>query len=157
MSGRLALGGAILEIDYEPHAQAEAALAWLNAEAHLACHPPLSPAMLIGPLLDRLDRELTQAGIPIMHLKELDRTPTGSLKAALCTNGEEPFVEGALDASPATNHHLLLNLRAAAPPEPVLAIVARALESLPGRISALRLQCLGPAAPKPELRITKRV
>jgi len=157
MSGRLALGGAILEIDYERYAQAEAALAWLNAEAHLACHPALSPAMLLGPLLDRLDGELTQAKIPIMHLKALDRAPTGSLKAALCANGEEPSVEGALDASPATNHHLLLNLRAAAAPEPVRAIVARALESQPGRISGLRLQCFSPAAPKPERRMTRRV
>lgn len=155
MSGRLALGGTILEIDYARYAQAEAALAWLNAEADFTCDPPLSPAMLLGPLLDRLDRELTRANIPIVHLKALDRTPAGSLKAALCANGEEPSVEGALDASSAINHRLLINLRAAGRPEPVRAIVESALESLPGRMSGRRIQCFSPAAPKPEHRITR--
>jgi hypothetical protein len=152
MSGKLS--GKILEIDYARYAQAEAALAWLNAEADLACNPPLSPAMLLGPFLDTLDHELTVAGIPIVHLKLLDRTPSGSLKAALCASGEEPVVEGALDASPAATHHLLLNLRASSAPDPVRAIVERALEKLPGQISALRLKCFSPAAPKPERRIS---
>jgi hypothetical protein len=151
MSGKLS--GKILDIDYARYAQAEAALAWLNAEADLTCDPPLSPAMLMGPLLDTLDHELTVAGIPIVHLKLLDRTLSGSLKAALCANGEEPAVEGALDASPAAAHHLRVNLRAAFAPDPVRAIVERALEKLPGQISAIRLNCFSPAAPKPERRI----
>ncbi len=147
------LSGKILDIDYARYAQAEAALAWLNAEADLTCDPPLSPAMLLGPFLDTLDRELTAAGIPIVHLKALDQTPAGSLKAAQCANGEEPTIEGALDASPAATHHLLLNLRAAFAPDPVRAIVQQAMENLPG-LSALRLNCFSPAAPKPERRIT---
>jgi hypothetical protein len=151
MSGKL--GGTLLDIDYERYAQAEAALAWLNAEADVACDPPLSPAMLLGPLVDTLDRMLTDARIPIVHLKALDRIPEGSLKAALCANGEEPSVEGALDASPTRGHHLLINLRANSAPDPVRAIVERAIETLPGRVSALRLNCFSPAAPKPERRI----
>ena len=145
MSGKLS--GTILDIDYERYAQAEAALAWLNAEADLACDPPLSPAMLLGPFVDTLDRELTHARIPIVHLKALDQTPEGSLKAALCANGEEPSVEGALDASPSATHHLLLNLRASSAPDPVRAIVQRAIETLPAQLSALRLNCFSPAAP----------
>jgi CobW/HypB/UreG, nucleotide-binding domain len=149
MSGQLALSGKILDINYERYAQAEAALAWLNADADLACDPPLSPALLLGPLLDTLDRELTAAQIPIVHLKALDQSPTGSLKAALCANGQEPVVEGALDASPSATHHLLLNLRAASAPDPVRAIVEKVLKSLPG-LSTLRLNCFGPSPPKPE-------
>ena len=151
MSGKL--GGTLLDIDYERYAQAEAALAWLNAEADVTCEPPLSPAMLLGPFLDTLDRLLTEARIPIVHLKALDHTPEGSLKAALCASGEEPAVEGALDASPAASHHLLVNLRASSAPDPVRAIVERAIETLPGRVSGLRLNCFSPAAPKPERRI----
>jgi CobW/HypB/UreG, nucleotide-binding domain len=151
MSGALTLSGKILDIDYERYAQAEAALAWLNAEADLACDPPLSPALLLGPLLDTLDHELTAARIPIVHLKALDQSPTGSLKAALCANGQEPVVEGALDASPSTTHHLLLNLRAASSPDPVRAIVEKVLKSLPG-LSALNLNCFSPSPPKPEKR-----
>lgn len=138
MSGKLALSGKILDIDYDRYAQAEAALAWLNAEADIACDPPVSPAMLLGPFLDTLDHQLTVAGIRIVHLKALDQTPAGSLKAAQCANAEEPTIEGALDASPAQSHHLLLNLRAAFAPDPVRAIVERALETLPGKVSALR-------------------
>ena len=74
--------------------------------------------MLLGPFLDTLDHLLTEARISIVHLKALDRTPEGSLKVALCANGEEPSVEGALDASPASSHHLLINLRASSAPEP---------------------------------------
>ncbi|HTB12852.1 MAG TPA: GTP-binding protein [Bryobacteraceae bacterium] len=151
MSGKL--GGTTLDIDYDRYAQAEAALAWLNAEADLLCDPPISPAMLLGPLLETLDRELTAANISIVHLKALDQTPEGSLKAALCANGEEPWAEGALDASPVASHHLLLNLRAVSPPDPVRAIVRRELENLPGRLSELRLNCFSPAAPKPEHRV----
>ncbi len=156
MTGKLGLGGTILDIDYQRYAQAEAALAWLNAEADLESDPPLSPAMLLGPFLDQLDRELSEAAIPIVHMKAFDHAPTGWLKAALCANGEEPSVEGALDASPAANHHLLLNLRAAAAPKPVRVIVERAFASLPGRLSGFELSCFSPAAPKPERRTTKR-
>jgi hypothetical protein len=151
MSGQLTLSGKILDIDYQRYAQAEAALAWLNAEADLVCDPPLSPAVLLGPLLDTLVRDLTAARIPIVHLKALDRTPAGSLKAALCSNGQEPQVEGALDASPVENHHLLLNLRAAAKPDPVRKIVEKALRTLPG-LSAVSLNCFSPSPPKPEKR-----
>jgi hypothetical protein len=151
MSGQLMLSGKILDIDYERYAQAEASLAWLNAQVDLICDPPISPALLLGPLLDLLDRDLTAAQIPIVHLKALDRTPFGSLKAALCKNRQEPQVEGALDASPAENHHLLLNLRAASPPDPVRAIVEKALHTLPG-LSNLRLHCFSPSPPKPEKR-----
>jgi hypothetical protein len=151
MSGQLTLSGKILDIDYQRYAQAEAALAWLNAEADLACDPPLSPAMLLGPFIDVMDRELTAAEIPIVHLKAFDRTPAGSLKAALCANGQEPQVEGDLDASPSTTHHLVLNLRVASAPDPVRTIVEKALQTLPG-LSDYRLTCFSPSAPKPEKR-----
>jgi len=156
MSGALSLSGKILDIDYERYAQAEASLAWLNAEADLACDPPLSPALLLGPLLDELDRGLTEAKIRIVHLKALDRTPSGSLQAALCKNGQEPQIEGALDGSPSTTHHLLLNLRAASSPDPVRAIVEGALQNLAG-LSNLQLTCFSPSAPKPERRFAKAI
>ena len=153
MSGSLPLSGTTLDIDYERYAQAEAALAWLNADVEIECDPPCSPAMLLGPLVDELDRALTRAGIPILHLKALDQTSAGSIKAALCANGDEPAVEGDLGASPATSHRLLLNLRAASEPAPVRAIVESALANLPGRTTAFRLNCFSPAPPKPERRM----
>jgi hypothetical protein len=153
VSGSLTLSGTTLDIDYERYAQAESALAWLNAEIDIECDPPCSPAMLLGPFLDELDHALSHAGISIMHMKALDQTPAGSLKAALCANGDEPAVEGALDASPSFNHRVLINLRAAADPTLLRVIVERALADLPGRVSNLGLRCFSPAPPKPERRI----
>src|SRR6185437_10943922 len=103
-----------LDIDYERYAQAEAALAWLNLRAVFESRVAVSPAMLLGPWLDGIDRALTDAGIQIVHLKAIAQAPTGYIKAALCVNGQEPAVEGALDASPATRHELTLNIRALA-------------------------------------------
>ena len=155
LSGRMAAGQALLEIDYSEYARAEAALAWLNAELVIESLPPLSPATLVGPLIDRLDQALTGAGIGIVHLKVVDRAPTGFLKAAICGGGQEPEVEGALDASPCARHHLLLNLRAAGPPDAVRAIVERALGELAGSMTEMRLTCFSPAAPRPERRVTQ--
>ncbi len=86
LSGELVAGGRVLEIDYEEYARAEASLAWLNLEATLELEIPQSPAMILGPFLDRLDKQLTAAGIPIVHLKATDDTSKGFLKAAVCAS-----------------------------------------------------------------------
>jgi hypothetical protein len=160
LSGRLSAGSRILDIDYEEYARAEAALAWLNFQATLELEVPLSPAMILGPLLDHIADDLIAADIALMHLKAIDDSPVGFLKAAICANGEEPQAEGDLDASPAAVHQIRLNLRAAAPPDPVRAIVERALHRIaPGqnksRFTGWRLDCFSPAPPNPEQRIAE--
>ncbi len=153
LSGELAAGTHVLDIDYEQYARAEASLAWLNLEATLELVLPQAPAMILGPLLDRLDQQLTAAGIPIVHLKATDDTPEGFLKAAVCANGQTPSVEGALDASPAREHHLLVNLRASSLPERVREIVEAELGDFGAGVTHLRISCFQPAAPRPEHRI----
>jgi CobW/HypB/UreG, nucleotide-binding domain len=153
LSGDLSCGGKVLDIDYEEYARAEAALAWLNLQAKLRAAPPVSSAMLLGPLLDALDSELTKAGISICHLKSIVDSPSGFLKAAICTNGQEPVVEGALDASPATTHTLILNLRALGSSTQVREIVEAVVGRVPAEVHSLEVSCFHPAAPNPELRI----
>jgi CobW/HypB/UreG, nucleotide-binding domain len=148
LSGKLSAGSHVLDLDYERYAQAEASLAWLNLEAVLECNPACSPAMVLGPLLDALYQKLTG----IVHLKATDDSSSGFLKAALCANGSEPAIEGALDASPAVRHDLLVNLRASAEPDDVRAIVEREIRRLPGALTNLRLSCFSPSAPNPEHR-----
>lgn len=152
LSGAIATGEQALEIDYSEYARAEAALAWLNLRAAFAPPIPISPALLLGPLLDELDAELTAATIPIVHLKAIVTSPTGFLKAAICSNGQEPSVEGDLDASPAGMLELVLNLRAVGDPERVRVIVERSLRQLDG-LQQCALDCFSPAAPTPERRI----
>jgi hypothetical protein len=147
----------MLEIDYAQYAQAEAALAWLNVRASFEPEISLPPAMLLGPLLDCVDERLTQAGITIVHLKGIASSPTGFVKAALCGNGEEPRLEGNLDASPSRQHELLLNLRAVGSAERVRKAVEGALLELRGTLGEVTLDCFTPAAPVPERRMVEHL
>lgn len=148
-------GRTTLEIDYARYAQAEAALAWLNVSFTLQPAQVISPALVVGPFLDRLDEALTTAGVSIVHLKIFDRSPTGWIKAAVCANGEEPSVEGSLDASPADRHEVLVNLRAKGDPAKVRDVVEEQLMRLAGETLDLRLECFSPAAPRPERRVPR--
>jgi len=153
LSADLRAGANVLEIDYEQYARAEAALAWLNLSFAFRPESPMTPASVVGPLLERLDRALTATGIAIAHLKIMDCSSSGWLKAAVCANEEEPVVDGDLDASPAEVHELLLNLRATANPSHIQGIVEKELGFLNGSVSRLSLDCFSPAPPQPERRI----
>jgi hypothetical protein len=153
LGGTLEPGRTILDIDYTRYAEAEAALAWLNLSFAFEPHFPVSPALVVGPFFDGLEQALTAAGIQIVHLKMFCNSATGWLKAAICANGEEPKVEGQLEASPVHRHELLVNLRAKGAPEEVRRIVAGQLLRLDGNASDVRLDCFSPAPPKPERRV----
>lgn len=155
LCGNLVAGSKLLEIDYEQYARAEAALAWLNAQVSIRPRIAISPAFLLGPLLDRLDAAFTGAGITIVHLKGIVHAQTGFVKAAICSNGQAPAVEGVLDASPACNHELLLNLRAVGEAGQVQRIVEANLAQIDAELAELQIACFHPAPPKPERRVTK--
>jgi hypothetical protein len=155
LSGAIASGDQTLEIDYSEYARAEAALAWLNLRAFFEPKRLHSPAMLLGPLLDHLDTALSAEKISIAHLKAIVTSPTGFLKAAICGNGQEPIVEGDLDASPAGKLDLLLNLRAVGEPAHVREIVEREIQKLDAGLTQFAVDCFSPAAPVPERRIAK--
>lgn len=155
LTGAINRAGQGLEIDYAEYARAEAALAWLNLRAVFEPEGLLSPAMLLGPLLDNLDSALSMAKIPIAHLKAIVTAPTGFLKAAIVANGQEPTVEGDFDASPAAKLELLLNLRAVGEPTAVRAIVEAELQKRKGSLRDCNLDCFSPSPPVPERRIPK--
>ncbi len=150
-------GMKVLEIDYDRYARAEAALAWLNCRAQIRLREALSPAMVVGPLLDRLDGLLSAAGLAIVHLKVIDRSPAGWLKAGIVKAGAEPVVEGMLDASPALRHDLLVNIRALGEPGLLRETVESQLRRIPGRVQVERLESFSPSPPKPEHRIAGKV
>jgi hypothetical protein len=142
LSGQLAAGSRTLDIDYAEYARAEAALAWMNLRATVECRPLISPAMLLGPLLDRI-----AAGVHVVHLKATDQCASGFLKAAICGDGQEPRVEGDLDASPSRDHEILINLRAAGDPAQVRAVVEESMADLRGKILFQHIACFTPAPP----------
>jgi len=151
------IGGKILEIDYERYARAEAGLAWLNCSVTVTLTKELTPSSVVGPLLENLEAVLTANKIGIAHLKVMDECASGYVKASVVRNGEEPFVQGILDASPAAIHELLLNLRATAEPDVLQTLVEVELANLPGGVAIRKMQCFSPAAPKPEFRLTSVV
>jgi CobW/HypB/UreG, nucleotide-binding domain len=155
LAGELSAQKDVLDIDYERYAQAEAALAWLNFHGIFEPRVALSPAMLLGPWLDGIDRALTEESIRIVHLKAIVQASTGYLKAAMCANGQEPIVEGALDASPSLRHEFTLNLRALGDPERLTAIIERELEQSDGQFTERRMRCFRPGPPRPERRISR--
>lgn len=152
-SGQIAAGAATLDIDYQRYAEAEAALGWLNYRVRLRMEDPVRPAAVVGPLFDALQDALRRAGVGIVHLKAIDESESGYVKAAVSGRSEEPAVEGQLDASPAWDHELLVNLRAAGAPETIGPIMARVAAELPGRKVEERLECFRPSPPKPEFRV----
>lgn len=151
MSDGLHAGSKAIFVDYARYAEAEAALGWLNARVTVRPSIAVAPAMIVGPLMDELDRALTASGIRIVHLKVLAQCESGYVKAALTENGREPAVEGSLDASPAAEHEVLLNLRALGGPEQLREIVERLFAEIPSEW--LAVQSFRPAAPVPFQRI----
>ena len=144
LSGAVPAGARSLTIDYARYAEAEAALAWLNVCVTARPSPPISAPMLIGPLLDRLEPQ-----IRIVHLKLFMQSDAGYLKAALTGNGQDPTLQGALDASPSTRHEILLNVRALADPDALRAIVEREFAALPAQLEWQNVECFRPSAPVP--------
>jgi len=157
LGGRLRAGGHLLEVDYARYAAAEAALGWLNWEAELLLDTPLTPASVVGPMLERIDEDLTRAGATIVHLKVFDRAETGYIKASICRNGAEPQIDGDRIAGPARRHECVLNLRARALPALLENTVERAAREIPGGARVLHGQAFQPAAPVPEHRFSSIV
>lgn len=153
LSGKLLSASRDLDLDYPRYARAEAALAWLNLTAELHPDPPATAPMLMGPLIEAIDVAFISAGISIIHLKLMMSSEAGFLKAAICRNGEEPVIEGALDAFPAASHNLLVNCRALGGPSEVRRIVEHAVRGMNAMLEHLEISCFHPAAPRPERRI----
>jgi hypothetical protein len=153
LSGTHTSGATVIDIDYDRYARAEAALGWLNWRADIRLNEPLSPPELAGPFADSLHAALTKAGARIGHIKLLDAVPGAFLKVAFTSNRGEPQVEGDLTASPAFEHDLRLNIRAALDPASLDRLFRAELAKLPGEISGEVFNCFSPPAPKPERRI----
>jgi CobW/HypB/UreG family nucleotide-binding protein len=155
LAGEVSARKDVLDIDYAKYAQAEAALAWLNLRGVFEPSSPVSPAMLLGPWVDAIDRALFEAEIRIVHLKAMATSSTGYVKAALCANGQEPMVEGTLDASPSSSHELTLNLRSLGEPDAMTRIVEQELKRLDGHWRETAMRCFRPGAPQPERRVRR--
>jgi len=62
----VAVGTRSIAVDYARYADAEAALGWLNARVTVRRRPAVSPAMVVGPLIEELGAATSAAGIRIV-------------------------------------------------------------------------------------------
>ena len=145
-------GSALMAVDYGRYAEAEAALAWLNWRARVDLESPLPPAVVVGELTERLDASLQALGLSIVHVKVLDRAPTGYVRASVCAPGATPMVDGTLDASPSWRHDVTVNARAIGDPALLSRVVAQSLETLGSRLTIMSHEAFRPAPPRPERR-----
>ncbi len=152
-----AAGTHLLDIDYARYGEAEASLGWLNRRGVFRPRAPLTPAAIVGPLVIELDRRLTEAQIPIAHLKVFAQSANGHVKTSVCRNGERPAVAGTLDAPPATRCTVTINLRATGDPETLSALVDRAILDLPGHFRIDHAESFRPSPPVPEHRFQEIV
>ena len=150
-------GTHLLDIDYTRYAEAEASLGWLNRRGVFRPHAPLTPAAIVGPLVIELDRRLTEAEIPIGHLKVFAQSANGHMTTSICRNGERPALDGTLDAPPATRCTVTINLRGTGDPEKLCALVDRAILNLPGHFRVDYAECFRPSPPVPEHRFQEIV
>ena len=100
---------------------------------------------MVGSLLDGLDAALTAKGFTIAHLKVMDESEAGWVKASIVCNGGEASVQGSLDASPAAVHEILLNARAAGSPDDLQRVVETQLAAIRGTVRIRSLQCFSPS------------
>jgi hypothetical protein len=156
LSGRIETGAKLLDIDYERYAEAEAALAWLNAAANLQSEMPIAPSAVLPSILRRIDDDCAAARIEIVHLKGMLRSPSGFLKGAICSNGQSPVWESSLDTAPSATFNILLNLRALGSANVVRQIAEKSFSSAPVKVSNLQISSFHPAPPQPEQRISVR-
>jgi len=150
LSGRRVAGSRMLDVDYDRYAAAEAELGWLNLHADVHLADAASPAMLAGPLLDRLQESLAA----IAHLKIFDSAASGYVKAAVCGIDDDPVAEGDLLADPESSHELVINLRAPADPDELHGLVMAALAEIDGRVEVRYSRAFRLAYPRPEHRFT---
>jgi hypothetical protein len=154
LGGTLVVGRASLEVDYDRYAVAEAALAWVNWQVDLMLERPMSPASVVGMLAEALDRALAAQRLAILHVKVLDQTPQGYVRAHLCAAGEEALPEGMLDASPTRQHRLLVNARAIGDPDVLASTISGCVKEI-GHPRSIKLEAFRPAPPRPERRLPR--
>jgi hypothetical protein len=106
-------------IDYATYAQAEAELAWLNAQVTIT----QSNASTSGGSVDwlrefmsELSNRCAHRGLWIGHVKAYVATPTGGSKASVLRAGEAPTFDLG-DARPLVEARLLVNARVRGRPD----------------------------------------
>lgn len=157
----------LMEVDYGRYGAGEALLGWVNLQTELepvttdssTATSPIKSDVWLQRLAEDLRAAVERQQIEIAHLKLSLAGPGRELSAVQLVNSvEEPELTRSTDAV-FTGGKLLINLRAEADPDTLLAEVSKALstaaESEPGmKITNCRTEHFRPAKPIPAHRVT---
>ena len=98
----------------------------------------------------RLDTALSAAGVRIVHLKLLDQSVAGYIKAAICCEWAGTGCGRHAGCFAGARHDMLLNIRAAGDPQVLREIVEREFAALPARLEWRAMQSFRPSPPRPQ-------
>lgn len=148
---------ATMNLDYESYADGEARLGWLNASIHVKSENAFDGNALLYKIAESLQKDLTQLGFEIAHLK-MTLTPNEALRDWAIVNvvhndriaelGQR--LDGEIEAG-----ELIVNLRAEANPEVLETILRKGLDKIQAASMTFRVEDLErfrPAKPKPTYR-----
>jgi G3E family GTPase len=150
-------------IDYATYAEAEAELAWLNAEVVIQAEQRSSDssAAWLRAFAAELSDRCAQQGLWVGHVKAYLTTPNGGSrsKVSVVRAGEAPLVD-LEDAQPFTAASLLVNARVRARPADLDAVVLASLADVDRRrrttSTVASLRSFSPPPPRPTFRLALR-
>ena len=152
--------GSAMAVDYEVYADGEALLGWLNCTVALAAVEPFDGNAVLQLLARRTQELLNTADAEIAHLKMTLSPNEGLGDIAVINAVRNDFVpELSLELPDAiSSGQLIINCRAEAAPETLLASVTRALADIAPQFSGLRLKLehsehFRPGKPQPTHRV----
>lgn len=152
--------GEAMAVDYEVYADGEALLGWLNCTAALAATTDFDGNVLLQSLARRMQELLNTAGAEIAHLKMTLSPNEGLGDIAVVNVVRNDFVpEVSLELPDAIRSgQLIINCRAEAAPEALLAAVKGALTDTAPQFAGLTMKLehsehFRPGKPQPTHRI----
>jgi G3E family GTPase len=152
--------GSAMAVDYEVYADGEALLGWLNCTVALEAVEPFEGNAVLQSLARRMQELLNTADAEIAHLKMTLSPIEGLGGLAVINVVRNDFVPELSLELPETisSGQLIINCRAEAAPETLLAAVTRALADIAPQFSGLTLKLehsehFRPGKPQPTHRI----
>ncbi len=147
----------VMHVDYERYGRGEAMLGWLNATVKLKPAKPGAGKALLEPVVQELTARLRKRHIEVAHLKLIlsdPAQPKQLLRLQMTRADEVPEIAGNI-AKPVKQGELVINLRAAADPKTLEALVKQALaKAWPGGSHTLEtLEAFKPGQPVPTHRV----
>jgi G3E family GTPase len=145
-----------LEIDYQRYAEAEAALAWLNAKGIVANDTPFSPKSWLENFFEVLSKSLEQAKAPIAHIKMQLNVNGNFYKASLTQLNSIPTWDVVPQDVSTDRLEFVLNARVNTEPylleQSVLYGLEAAKPNAGARFYFTGFECFQPSPPKPTYR-----